>query len=81
MTFCISPHPVISMFGEDGASLKFAYARNLTLMEKVELSCQAGTSGIRVVLVSWCPDSPVAQLGWPSTFFLIYISMTSLVTR
>eukprot|EP00913_Durusdinium_trenchii_P030883 g28925.t1 len=25
---------------EDGASLKFAYARNLTLMEKVELSCQ-----------------------------------------
>lgn len=25
---------------EDGSSLKFAYARNLTLMEKVELSCQ-----------------------------------------
>ncbi|CAJ1338876.1 unnamed protein product [Effrenium voratum] len=25
---------------EDGASLKFAYARNLNLMEKVELSCQ-----------------------------------------
>eukprot|EP00438_Fugacium_kawagutii_P015278 Skav221867 [mRNA] locus=scaffold1395:43591:51005:+ [translate_table: standard] len=25
---------------EEGANLKFAYARNLTLMEKVELSCQ-----------------------------------------
>ena len=69
-TFCISPHPVISMFGEDGASLKFAYARNLTLMEKVELSCQAGTSGILrhvVLVVSWF--ELWAQLGWPSTYF------------
>ena len=28
--------------GQAGSSLKFAYARNLTLMEKVELSCQVG---------------------------------------
>ena len=26
---------------QDGATLKFAYARNLTTLEKVELSCQA----------------------------------------
>eukprot|EP00931_Biecheleriopsis_adriatica_P014462 TRINITY_DN116281_c0_g1_i1.p1 TRINITY_DN116281_c0_g1~~TRINITY_DN116281_c0_g1_i1.p1 ORF type:complete len:117 (+),score=21.67 TRINITY_DN116281_c0_g1_i1:75-425(+) len=30
---------------QDGESLKFAYARNLTLMEKVELSCQGEDMG------------------------------------
>lgn len=34
---------------EDGSSLKFAYARNLTLMEKVELSCQARDLGLAMV--------------------------------
>mmetsp|Transcript_58603 Transcript_58603/g.104216 ORF Transcript_58603/g.104216 Transcript_58603/m.104216 type:complete len:113 (-) Transcript_58603:25-363(-) len=29
---------------QDGATLKFAYARNLSLMEKVELSCQGVTT-------------------------------------
>ena len=35
------PQLVATLQRQEGANLKFAYARNLTLMEKVELSCQA----------------------------------------
>ncbi|CAE7456604.1 unnamed protein product [Symbiodinium natans] len=43
---------------QDGATLKFAYARNLTTLEKVELSCQGvgtGTYQLPAMAISTLP--------------------------